>query len=101
MKIAKLIKKVGHRDNEIWQGIYQLSEPLSDYNYVLVSAVNRPKTNLKETFIFGVGAVEMRDDGCLYSVDWTAMAGSIDGVFDHAMALKSAGYEMLTDEMIN
>lgn len=91
MKIAKLIKELTNDDSR-YQAIYELSEPLSGFTEIMVSSINRPKMDMKETMIFG-----MLDDG----VCWDALPGSLEGVLSHKEALEAAGYDMLTEMTIN
>ena len=112
MKLAIKIADVCD-DDDMHQTIYNLTHPLKGYHFVVVSAINRPKLRQKETLIFGLHRPSERfceisfddDEKALNAwrtlVDWTALNGSIRGVFDHKRALKLAGYEMISEMDIN
>lgn len=82
MKTATKVKKL-----DGFAGIaalYKLSEPLENFEYVIVSA----STVLGvETYIFG-----SNEDGEV--LDWEDLPGSVRGVYDHTVALNHAGYEV-------
>ena len=82
MKTATKLKKL-----DGFAGIsalYKLSEPLKDFEYVIVSASTIVGV---ETYIFG-----SNEDGEV--LDWDELPGSVRGVYDHTVALNDAGYEV-------
>ena len=88
MRIATKIKELTN-----WQGhaaLYQLSEPLEDYDgdsheWVVVSSANIPFDGSCETYIFPANS-----EGIV--LDWGEMTGSTKDVYQHATALVNAGY---------
>jgi hypothetical protein len=79
------------RDISVWQGdvaLYELSEPLEDYSFVFVSAVNVPFSG-PETYIFGAKSADAEDPA-----SWVELDGSYQGGLSHAEALAGAGYEI-------
>lgn len=66
--------------------LYELSEPLEEHQYVVVSAVNVPFGG-PETYIFPADR-----EGNI--INWGELDGSFKGALDHSRALKNAGYEV-------
>ena len=84
-KTATLVKKL----SGTWAGearLYQLSEPLETYEFVIVSATVVIYCG-PETYIFGADP-----DGNI--ADWGELCGSFQGGLDHERALRNAGYEV-------
>lgn len=76
------------RDLDTFRGmaaLYKLSEPLKDFEYVVVSAVDNQWAT--ETYIFGSS-----ENGRVS--DWFELPGSSRGVYNHETALNNAGYEV-------
>ena len=76
------------RDLDTFRGmaaLYKLSEPLKDFEYIAVSAVDNEWAT--ETYIFGSS-----ESGRVS--DWLELPGSSCGVYDHTVALNHAGYEV-------
>ena len=71
--------------------LYRLSEPLSGYEYVVVSAATDSKdvynNSVGETFIFG-------SDECGKIKSFLELPGSYKGGLDHQKALNDAGYDI-------
>lgn len=67
--------------------LYKLSKPLEGYDYVVVSAT-RVYVQV-ETYIF-----PSNENGEV--VDWGELPGSMREVYNHATALKNAGYEYIS-----
>jgi hypothetical protein len=65
--------------------LYKLSEPINEYEYVIVSAIN--DKYCIETYIFG-----SNENGEV--LNWSELEGSTRGVHDHQIALNEAGYEV-------
>jgi len=64
--------------------LFELSEPLDGYKFVVASAANAMFSG-PETYLFGAnknGVVQ----------DWGELAGSSRGIYDHEAALSNAGY---------
>ena len=76
------------RDLDTFRGmaaLYKLSEPLKDFEYIAVSAVDNEWAT--ETYIFGSS-----ESGRVS--DWFELPGSSCGVYNHETALNNAGYEV-------
>ncbi len=88
MKTAKLIKTLNDKHYK-QQALYELSEPLKDFNeekefkFVVVSAINNEFGI--ETYVFGADK-----DGNI--TDWGELPGSFKGSMDLVGALGEAGY---------
>lgn len=103
-KTARLIGPVNPEANGD-QKLYRLTppmpgwEPWSDdekqahWDYVVVSAVNAMFSG-PETYIFGA-------DSAGEILDWSELDGSFKGALDHEQALRNAGYEAFSGEVID
>lgn len=71
--------------------LYKLSDPLSGYEYVVVSSANdctdAYENSTGETFIFG-------SDECGKIKSFLELPGSYKGGLDHQKALNDAGYDI-------
>ncbi len=86
MKSAKAIKNVKETQGQAC--LYELSEPLGGYEYVVVSAVKSRLTDMDgETLIFGSD-----ETGKIKS--FLELPGSYNGGMDHQKALNDAGYDI-------
>jgi len=86
MKSAKAIKNMKETQGQAC--LYELSEPLGGYGYVVVSAVKSRLTDRDgETLIFGSDEV-----GKIKS--FLELPGSYNGGMDHQKALNDAGYDI-------
>ena len=86
MKSAKAIKNMKETQGQAC--LYELSEPLGGYGYVVVSAVKSRLTDRDgETLIFGSDEV-----GKIKS--FLELPGSYDGGMDQQKALNDAGYDI-------
>ena len=88
MRIATKIKEL--TDFQGHAALYQLSEPLEDYDgdsheWVIVSSANNPIYGGCETYIFPANS-----EGLV--LDFGEMPGSTRDVYHHATALENAGY---------
>lgn len=83
MKTAKFIKDLPHT-TEI-QKLYQLSEPIANSNFVVVSGTS--VFPMDETSIF-----DANEKGKI--VDWSELEGSFCGEINHHKALQNAGYSV-------
>ena len=68
--------------------LYRLSEPLEGHEFVLVSAIH----TMFDAGHPGTYIIPSNEAGTI--TDWSALPGSIQGVYDHAQALAGAGYEL-------
>lgn len=84
MKTATKVRDIDTEHGMV--ALYKLSEPLKDFEYVVVSAVNDSWST--ETYIFGSS-----ESGRVLSWD-DELPGSVRGVYDHQVALNHAGYEV-------
>lgn len=91
MKTATLIKDLsaGYISGPK-QNLYQLSEPLEGYGFVVVSTIVRTPDGIEapETAIFGANS-----EGKVSN--WTQLRGSFAGKADHVKALENAGYAVV------
>ena len=86
MKSATAIKNV--KESQGKACLYELSEPLGGYEYVVVSAVKSRLTDMDgETLIFGSD-----ETGKIKS--FLELPGSYNGGMDHQKALNDAGYDI-------
>ena len=86
MKSAIAIKNVKEAQGRAC--LYELSEPLGGYEYVIVSAVKSRLTDIDgETLIFGSD-----ETGKIKS--FLELPGSYNGGMDHQKALNDAGYDI-------
>ena len=86
MKSAIAIKNVKETQGKAC--LYELSEPLRGYEYVIVSAVKSRLTDIDgETLIFGSD-----ETGKIKS--FLELPGSYNGGMDHQKALNDAGYDI-------
>ena len=86
MKSAIAIKNVKEAQGRAC--LYELSEPLGGYEYVIVSAVKSRLTDMDgETLIFGSD-----ESGKIKS--FLELPGSYNGGMDHQKALNDAGYDI-------
>jgi hypothetical protein len=81
MKSATKIKDLSGFKGEA--ALYKLSEPLSSFDYVVVST--SIVWGAIETYIFG-----SNENGEV--LDWYGLHGSERGIYDHEKALENAGY---------
>jgi hypothetical protein len=82
MKTATLIKKLTGFEGD--SRLYKLSEPLENFEHVVVSAVYAMMSG-PETYIFGAnkkGEIQ----------NWGELEGSFRGSLNHREALEGAGY---------
>jgi len=86
MKSAIAVKNVKETQGKAC--LYELSEPLVGYEYVVVSAVKNRRTDIDgETLIFGSD-----ETGKIKS--FLELPGSYNGGMDHQKALNDAGYDI-------
>ena len=90
MKATK-IKDVGVRPTGATQSLYRLDPPLEGHELVVVSALDMDLewTHVIETYIFPADI-----NGEI--TDFGELPGSYRGGLDHTVALKRAGYEVVT-----
>lgn len=103
-KTANLIRTVNPRAQGD-QRLYHCTPPMpgwepwgkdgqqQHWDYVVVSAANVPFSG-PETYIFGA-------DSSGEIVDWTELDGSFKGGLDHEQALRNAGYEVRSGEVLD